>query len=91
MKVYVRYGFIFTPDEVWKHKSEFEGDLGTYFGSKGYDAEIIKSSFEQSEEIMVFLKKKNSVAPLPKPPVKGAVKDMFKNVEKNAPTLKKVK
>ena len=57
MKIFLKYSFIFDPATTWSSKEEFNADLGQYFHSKGYQAEVIKSALEHPGELLIYLDK----------------------------------
>lgn len=58
MKVFLKYGFLFDPAELWSHRHEFESTLASMFKKIGISAEQIRSiNEEDNTEIMLFLTK----------------------------------
>ncbi len=64
MKVFLKYGFLFDPAELWSHRHEFESTLAGMFKSIGIQAEQIRSiNEEDNSEIMLFLTRDEMVEP----------------------------
>ena len=61
MKIYLKYSFIFDPRETWAYRDEFENDLAQYFRSKGLETEVVRSTDETKEEVMIYLKRDGSM------------------------------
>ena len=84
MKVYLKYSFIFDPATTWNSKEQFNTDLGLYFQSKGYTAEIIKSALDNPEELLIYLDRlpEQQVPPPPTKPQDITVKKAFSDLTK---------
>ena len=42
-KVFVKYGFMFDPDEAWSEFSDFEQDLAGMLAQRGLKAELVET------------------------------------------------
>lgn len=62
-KVILKYAFIFDPDKLFQRRSDFESYLANMFKAKGCVLERIETPGEESEEIMVFVRLDETVAP----------------------------
>lgn len=51
----LEYLFLFDPEKTWQHLSQFESDLGEFFKSKGYEAQIVPTVDSQSSRRILFL------------------------------------
>lgn len=58
MKIYLRYIFIFDPSDIWQSHEGFNNDLGKYFDSRGYTAELVDSGLDKPTELIVYLERK---------------------------------
>ncbi len=64
MKVYIKYSFIFDPKDTWKYKDELDKDLALFFGSKGFEVEVIRSGKEDMEqEAMLYISRVKEEVP----------------------------
>jgi len=66
MKVYIKYSFIFDPEDTWAYKEDLDKDLALFFRTKGFDAEIIKSSGDKEQEVMLYISKSEQGVPVAK-------------------------
>ena len=58
MKIYLKYIFIFDPSDIWQSHEGFNNDLGKYFDTRGYKAELVDSGLDKPTEIIVYLERK---------------------------------
>ncbi len=61
MLVYLKYGFIFNPDETWPHLYEFEQSFARYLETIGFQAAIIKAAEGQESIKMLSISKKPDI------------------------------
>lgn len=85
MKVSIKYQFIFDPTDLWQHAAQFDNDLLSYFRSLGFDAEIVKSENQVSDEIMMYLEKVELVnLTPPQPPAnEKTIKQSMADIQKS--------
>lgn len=85
MKIYLKYIFIFDPSDIWQSHEGFNDDLGKYFDSRGYLAELVDSGMEKPQEIIVYLERKpetiiqtQPVTPIPEKSIKQTFSNFVK-------------
>ena len=61
MLVYLKYGFIFEPEETWPHLYEFEQSFAEYLKTIGLEATIIKAAEGQESIKMLSISKRPDV------------------------------
>ena len=66
MKVYIKYSFIFDPEDTWTYKEELDKDIASFFATKGLEVEVIKS--EKGHEAMLYISKAEEGVPTPERP-----------------------
>lgn len=54
---FLEYSFLFDPTETWQYLSKFESDLAKFFGSLGYQAEIIRTVEGQVGRRILYIRK----------------------------------
>ena len=59
----LKYSFMFDPVETWSNLYQFEQDLNAFFSAQGMEVEVIKSVDGASTERIMFIKKKQEIAP----------------------------
>ena len=59
----LKYSFMFDPVETWTNLYQFEQDLNAFFTAQGMTVEIIKSVDGSSTDRIMFIKKKQEIAP----------------------------
>jgi len=74
MKVYIRYSFIFDPEDTWTYKDELDKDLVSFFGNKGLHVEVINS--EKDDEAMLYISRPKVEVPKEGPSVKQKINQL---------------
>jgi len=59
----LKYSFMFNPVETWTNLYQFEQDLSAFFSAQGMTVEVIKSVDGASTDRIMFIKKKEEIAP----------------------------
>ncbi len=47
--------FFFDPEHTWQHLSQFEADLGEFFASKGFEAQVVPTVDEKNSRRILFI------------------------------------
>lgn len=58
MKVYIKYGFIFEPAEIWPNVVSFEADIARFFSERNLQAELIETADGQETLRIVYISPK---------------------------------
>ena len=59
----LKYSFMFNPVETWTNLYQFEQDLNAFLTAQGMEVEVIKSVEGGSSDRIMFIKKKQEIAP----------------------------
>jgi hypothetical protein len=60
-KVFVKYGFIFDPDDAWNNLTDFEIDLALMMKQRGLKAELVESVAEQEDMVVIYISKSDQI------------------------------
>lgn len=62
---------MFNPAEAWQHVSQFEEDFGKFLDEIGFEANIISGPDDSPGKRILFVTKKDEIAPPPEPKMKS--------------------
>jgi len=79
MKVYLKYCFIFDPEEAWTNKENFEGFLAKSFQSVGMKTEKITGEDERPSNMLYVRPATTLVEETPDKSVKQVKADLTRN------------
>lgn len=63
MLVFLEYGIMFNPSEVWQHVGQFEASFGKFLSEHGLEANIISGADDSPGKRVLFVSKKEELAP----------------------------
>ena len=61
--IYLKYAFVFKPEETWSHLNQFDSDLAAFFRERGLEAELVTTPEGQESIRILYISKTQELVP----------------------------